>query len=398
MTIAKFAALALLASTPAGAQQRGVTIGAVLPLSGAEGRAGAMIRDGYLLAIELKMREGGLSLAGDRLPVQLVIRDDKSDPAQSAKEAESLAGSVDLMLGGFGVAQTGPESAVALRAKIPYVAVEGSPSPEMLHNPYFFSVLAPLEELAKTTMRWLDEERKAGQLPAEIRLALLWEDSDHGRDYRRAVRDIAENGAFRMVLDRSFPIGARDHKAQIEMVRAAKADVLLVDAHYEDFVALHREYTAAGLCHEVLSYGVGGAEPSAFKDLPAHSLDYLVSTVWWNRQMQGPSQKFVREFEARFHREPDWPEALGFEAARALMAAVEKAGSKDRERVRRALGELRMESILPGGYLRFPDEFGRQAHYRDIIMQNQPDGTSPIVSPLISAQAKAVVPNPRCRK
>jgi hypothetical protein len=75
-------------------------------------------------------------------------------------------------------------------------------------------------------------------------------------------------------------------------------------------------------------------------------------------------ERFAREFEARFHRAPEWQDALGFEAARALLAAIEKAGTNDREAVRQALGDLRMESLLPGGYLRFPKEYGQQARYR----------------------------------
>ena len=78
---------------------------------------------------------------------------------------------------------------------------------------------------------------------------------------------------------------------------------------------------------------------------------------------------------------------------RALMTAVQKAGSADREKVRAQLASLQMESIVPGGWLRFQDH---QAHYPFVVQQNQPDGTSPIVYPRELAEMPGVAPNPRC--
>jgi branched-chain amino acid transport system substrate-binding protein len=89
----------------------------------------------------------------------------------------------------------------------------------------------------------------------------------------------------------------------------------------------------------------------------------VVSAVWWDPQVgtNGLAKSFVEAFKAGYGRVPEWYEALAYESARALFAAVEKAGSLDRERVRDSLAALKMESILPGGYLAFPEEYGYQA-------------------------------------
>ena len=64
--------------------------------------------------------------------------------------------------------------------------------------------------------------------------------------------------------------------------------------------------------------------------------------------------------------------------------------------MREALAALKMESIVPGGYLTFPQEYGQQAHYLFVVQQNQPDGTSPIVYPKIAAVQDGIPADPRC--
>ena len=60
------------------------------------------------------------------------------------------------------------------------------------------------------------------------------------------------------------------------------------------------------------------------------------------------------------------------------------------------LASLQVDSILPGGKLRFGAEHGQQAHYPFVVQQNQPDGTSPIVWPREVASSPGIAPNPAC--
>jgi branched-chain amino acid transport system substrate-binding protein len=82
---------------------------------------------------------------------------------------------------------------------------------------------------------------------------------------------------------------------------------------------------------------------------------------------------------------------------RAVLAGVEAAGSVDREKVRAALASLKMETILASGTLNFPADYGQQAHYSFLVLQNQPDGSSPIVYPDYLATASGQ-PDPRCAR
>jgi len=66
--------------------------------------------------------------------------------------------------------------------------------------------------------------------------------------------------------------------------------------------------------------------------------------------------------------------------------------------VKQKLAALKIPSLLPGGELTFPAEFGQQTHAPFVVQQNLPDGTAPIVAPPDSATGKGTAPNPNCAK
>jgi len=401
--------LVLCAAAASPAEERArteIVIGASLPLTGAEAKAGARVRDGYELALAEAMKNGGLMVGGHRLRLRLQIVDDGSDRQRAADLAADLVEKqgVDFLLGSFSTPIIESQSAAAEKLKVPYVTSSGSATSLYQRGfRYLFSVSAPIQQLANALMRWVDDEQRAGKLPRPVRVAVAWENNAHGKDVRTAVTNYvngtpARRAAFELVFDGPFELNTKDFKPLLSSIRAANADVLLVDAHLQEYIAMQKQYLAMGMCHKVISYGARGPEKEAHEALPDGGTDYVVSAVWWDSQVgtNGLGKSFVEAFTARYSRLPEWYEALAYEAARALFTAIEKAGSVDRERVRDSLAALKMESILPGGYLAFPEEYGYQARYLFVVQQNMPDGSSPIIYPKIAQAQEGVAPNPRC--
>jgi branched-chain amino acid transport system substrate-binding protein len=257
--------------------------------------------------------------------------------------------------------------------------------------------------LADAEMKWIDEQQKAGKLPKPAKIALLWENTAHGKDFRKGVSDFAaqSNGAYEVVVDESFELNGKDYSALLSKVKAAGADLFLADAHLQDYITLHRQYLNAGLCHKVVSYGARGSEQAAVEALGHENVDYVVSGVWWNAQLAATNplaKKFVELFKARYGgRTPEWFQALGYETARALFTAIQQAGSLDHEAVRAKLAALKIDSLLPGGTLDFPADSGGQSQVPFVVQQNLPDAGSPIIFPKNIATAAGVAPNPHCK-
>jgi branched-chain amino acid transport system substrate-binding protein len=153
------------------------------------------------------------------------------------------------------------------------------------------------------------------------------------------------------------------------------------------------------MCNQILTYGARGSESDAREALGQKGVSYILSAVWWNKQLgdEGLNREFIEAFKARYGSDPEWYQATSYEAARALLTAIAKAGSVDKQKVRDELARLSIDSILPGGTLSFPADKGGQADYRFVVQQNLPDGTSPIIYPADVATGPGVAPNPSCQ-
>ncbi len=366
------------ASTASNAIPDKIVIGSTLPLTGTESKAGGKQRQGYELAIDLANRAGGVDIGGKKVPVELKLLDDTTDQAKAVNLAQRLItqDKVNFFLGTYSTPLVEAQSTVAEQSQIPYV--NGGGAATSIYSKgykWIFGTLAPVENLATTEMGWIDQEQSAGKLHKPARVALVWENTSHGKDFRTGVQDFvkAHPGKYQIVVDESFELDGKDFSALLSKVRSAKADLL--------------------------TYGARGSEVDARTALGAAGVNYILSAVWWNKQLgnQGFNKAFVDAFKAKYGTDPEWYQATSYEAARALLAAISKAGSVDKQKVRDALANLKMDSILPGGTLSFPAASGGQASYPFVVQQNLPDGTSPIIFPADVATGQGVAPNPTCK-
>lgn len=384
-----------------------LVIGATLPLTGSEARIGGFFKEGYQLAFAELQQRGGLAIGDKKVPAELILLDDTSTQATAVSLADRLINSdeVDFLLGTYGTNVVEAQSTVAEQNRVPYVTGGGAASAIYKRGyKWIFGSLAPVELLGTTLMTWIDEQQAAGKLPRPARIALVWENTSHGKDFRKGVSDYAarSGGAFQVVLDESFELNGKDFSPLLGKVKSVGADLFLADAHLPDYITMHRQYVAAGLCHKVLSYGARGSEKAAIDALGQENVTHVLSGVWWNAQLadKNPASKHFAELYRARHgdKKPEWFQALAYETARALFTAIEKAGSTDREKVREALASMKIPSLLPGGTLEFPAATGQQVHNPFVLQQNTPDGKSPIIYPKEIAAAAGTAPNPRCPK
>ena len=383
-----------------------IKIGATLPLTGAEARTGGFYKEGYEYAFEQQNKKGGVKVGDKTMKVELELLDDTSTQSTAVNLADRLINSdkVNFLLGTYATNLVEAQSAAAEQNQMLYVNGGGAASAIYKRGyKWVFGLLAPVELLAESMMKWIDQEQKAGKLPRPAKIALLWENTSHGKDFRKGVSDFAKKsgGSYEVAVDESFELNGKDFSALLGKVKAANVDLFLSDAHLPDFTTMQRQYVTSGMCHKVLSYGARGSEKQAADALGKKNVEYILSAVWWSPllgQKNEIAKEFVAGFKAKYGREPEWYQALGFETARALFTAIEQAGSLDKTKVREKLVVMKIPSLLPGGQLDFPAEFGQQSHAPFVVQQNQPDGSAPIIAPADAATGKGVAPNPNCGK
>lgn len=379
-----------------------IVLGATLPLTGKEARAGLMFRNGYTLAVDEINAAGGVHVrsAGRKLPIRLEILDDKSESTTAVQMAEHLVTvtGVHALLSTYETKLVLAQSVVPERQQIPYVTGGGAAS-EIFKRDFrwVFGLLSSVEAMAGTFADWLAAEQDAGRLPRPLTIALSWENTAHGQDFRNGMQQRVEAAPDRLtlVMNEAFELNTKDFTPLMLKLRAANADVFLSDTHYPDFVLQHKTYLQMGLRHAVVSYGPRGAESTARETFGA-GVDYLVSGQWWSPELPYPQSKaFVDAYRAKYGDVGGYYPGLAYESLKTMAAAIEAAGSLDREAVRDALERMdRDGAILPGGRVYFPKHTGYQIDNPSVLVQNMPDGSLSIIYPPDATTGDAVVPIP----
>src|SRR6266851_1637218 len=287
------AGLLAVAAFPAAGRAADATIkiGAVLPVTGKESKIGGAYKQATEFAVKEVNDAGGVAVGGKPMKIELTLLDDTSDAAKSAQLVEQLITQekVHAVIGGYG------------------------------------SHLV----LAQTQMEFLASQVASGKLKKPLKIALLTENTEHGKDYAQGVHDYlkAHPSDFSIAIEESFELNAPDFKPLLTRVAAAKADLFMADAHLEDYISMQRTYTQMGLYYQMLTYGARGADAAGRKAL-GPATDYIFASGWWSDLLPYPQVKaFNAKWKAATGSDPQWYHACAYDTVRALIAALSNAGS-----------------------------------------------------------------------
>jgi branched-chain amino acid transport system substrate-binding protein len=378
-----------------------ILIGVVMPITGREAKPGQYQKEGIELAIKKINDSGGVFVKdkGKKIPLKEIFYDDGSEQAKSASLAERAMSSdnVTAVLGGYSTALGEAESVMPDRYQTPWITTGAAATTIFNHGyQYCFGTLSPIPLLGSTTAEFLGSLVDDGKLSKGLKLALAVENTDHGVDYANGIQDWIKRhpGYFEVVFNEKFELGSPDFSGLLQKIRVANADVLLADAHLQDYIVMHRQYLQSGMHHQLVSYGARGPEADARKAL-GEGTDYIFAGIWWSSKLPYKQvQEFIADYKQFTGRDPDsWYAAPAYDAVRLLVAAIEQAGSSNRTAVRDALRKVELkDSLLPGGALKFGPT--GQVGTPFVVVQNKPDNKVDIVFPKDAATGAAVAPRP----
>src|SRR5687768_7918253 len=147
-------------------------IGAVVPLTGRYAALGAQVKTGYEIAVQHINADGGVTVGGKKLKIELTMLDDESDPTKTVARLETLASQgVVAYLGGAGSDLHGAAASIADKNKIPYLGVAFAF--HGIHQQglrYLFSPFPKSPDLTRETFVFLDAMIPAAQRPRKMAL------------------------------------------------------------------------------------------------------------------------------------------------------------------------------------------------------------------------------------
>ena len=330
---------------PAAVAAQTIKVGAVVPLTGRYAAPGAQVRTGYELAIEDVNRAGGVTVGGAKMPVELVILDDESDATKTVARYESLATQgVVAYLGTFGSDLHAAAASAAEKNKIPYLGVAFALN--KIHQQgfrYLFSPFWKSPDIGQQLGPMLTSI-PAAERPKKV--ALFLEKTDWGREMAAAWVETGKFAGYEVVAQGEYAPGAKDYSDLILKAKTAQADAVFALPTPPDGMAIVKQM------HE-LDFNPKLALMIRAPDAPVWSKnlgkdgDYVVFAPGWHHAFKYPG---VTELNAahvkKIGRPSDPITGPAYACVQILTAALTKAGTLDREKVRDAIAATDMMTVV----------------------------------------------------
>ena len=347
-----------------------IRIGLTLGLSGKYAALTAMQRRAYVLWQHDLNAKGGL--LGRK--VELVIRDDESDPAKAAALYKEMIDSnrVELIFGPYSSAITLEVAPVVEKAGYPMLT-PGAAADRIWRQGYryIFGVSPPA---SKYTLGMLDLAASHGLRS----IGIVHTDDAFATGAAKSAREWSERLGLKVLGFEGFKQGARDLGRHAARMAESKPDLVMMVGHFVESVDMRRALKSAGWYPKAYFATVGPVLPGYKDRLGADADLTMMNAPWDPRVSYSGSQAFDARFRA-FHNgiAPSYQAAFAYAAGQILEAAVISAGGTDREPVRNAIAALETETIV--GVFKV-DESGVQTKQIPLTLQWQ-SGEKQIVWP-----------------
>jgi branched-chain amino acid transport system substrate-binding protein len=362
-----------------------ILIGAARPLSGPlaffEANAFGPI---YKMWVKEVNAKGGIYVKeyGKRLPIEMLVYDDKSDMGTMTRLLEKLIlrDKVDFLLPPASTAFLFASGAIANRYKHILIGAEGGLSTvsakdakvNLKDMPYFFGILNFAEHYQIPALTDIYEE--IGVKTASI----IFIEDLHGIEYSEAaVKEFGKRG-IKIMMKKSTPPGIKDATPLLKEAQQIDADALCVFAYPDENFLITGQLMQIGYNPRALLFGPGGNFAVYKKIFGPAVLEGVMGEGAWNTKSTPESLDFHKKYIADYPPETLdwWGHNIYYTGLQMLEQAIEKAGTLDQEKIRDVLATQKFDTIM--GKAWFEDQLLAKDVYTGQIGQWQ-DGIFEVI-------------------
>ncbi|HEX6683887.1 MAG TPA: ABC transporter substrate-binding protein [Candidatus Limnocylindrales bacterium] len=329
-------------------EQGPIRIGQIVSLTGNYQPLGSENKKSVELAVEQINAKGGV--LGRKL--ELIVKDDKSQPDQSVLAFNELADA------GVAAVIGSPFSNSALatiprvdREKIPYVSL--TPADEQVNpvHPYVFAVPAISGTYAERLLQYL-------QATGMTKVAVAYDTkSSYATAGFQGMQAKAAQYGVTLAPPEEFQTTTTEFSAVFTRVKSSGAQALAVWATGAPAVALTKQYASAGAGIPLVLTGAQASklflDPAgpAAEGVTVLSSVGVVGSALPNGPLKTAVDELTTTFQSKFGYPPPQFAQDGYSGMKLAIAAIEKAGAADREKIREALEGLTL--VTPNGVYKY---------------------------------------------
>lgn len=318
-----------------------IKIGCAAPLTGDQAQLGVDTCQAVRLALD-QANEKGDVLSGYRLEV--LSLDDQHNPAQAVNVAKKFVADRDVLavVGHFNSSCTKPASAVYHEARLVNITA-ASTNPELSRQGFdTFFRLAATDDVQGPK----GADYAANKLGAK-RIFVI----DDKTTYGKGLADEFEKEARRLGLEilghEGITQGDKDFTPLLTKIKPLMPDLIYFGGIYPEGALLLRQARSLGI-NSAFMGGDGLATPIFIQLASPTIAEGTYATMVGGDMKKIPgAQPFIKDYESRYGKVGQWS-AYGYDSANILLAAIHKAGKKDREAVLQAMREIPSFSGVTG--------------------------------------------------
>ena len=369
-----------------------IEFGASIPLTGKYGALGAMVKPGYEIAVADINAQGGVYVAeyGKKIPIRLTIYDDESDPTKAVSKLESLYAeqNVVVYLGGAGSDMHAAAAAVAEKNKVPYLGIAFALySIHQQGYRYLFSPFPKSPAQARDVFEILNASIPEGERPTKV--AIFQETTDWGIELGNLWKENAPKYGYQVVVYETYTPRTEDMSAMILKAKEAGAETLLTVPAPPDGITMVKQMVELGWTPK-FALMIRAPENVTWAETLGKNGDYFTIFPGWHHAENFPGvAELNAKYQAQFGRPADLLTGPAYACVQIAAAAIEKAGTLDREAIRDAIAATNMTTVV--GPVTFNTDGTGNVLNPLIQWQN---GKQELVWPPEHASAKLVYPAP----
>ncbi|HEX8702311.1 MAG TPA: ABC transporter substrate-binding protein [Myxococcaceae bacterium] len=319
--------------SPAPAQRGPILIGTVGSLTGPEASFGTPVRDGIQFAVEQVNAAGGVK--GRKVELRTYDSQGRLEDSVSAAQRLVNKDRVLLILGEVSSSASLAIADVAQAAGVPMVTPSATHPDVTRKGDYIFRTCFIDPFQGQAMARFARESLKLE------RVSIL---QDGRNAYSLGLSQAFQQAFTRLdgtiVSIEGYSKGDTDFRAPLLAVKKMKPQALYVPGFYGEVGIIARQAREVGLQLPIL--GGDGWESERLLQLAGNALEGSYYSTHYAVDNPSPElQRFVTAYQARYGHAPDVSAALGYDAARVALAAMERAESLTGPAIRDALAKTK---------------------------------------------------------
>jgi branched-chain amino acid transport system substrate-binding protein len=325
-----------------------IRIGINAEITGSKPTVGDSCRKAAELLAAQVNAAGGIKVGDKKYPITLYIEDNEDKPESAAAVAKKLI-SQDNVLAILGPNASGnaiPAARICEDAKVIMIS-PWSTNPKTTENLKYVFRACFLDDFQGEVMAKFARDNMKAKAAAVL--------YDMASEYNKGIAEFFKKSFEKMggqvVAFESYTKDDKDFSSQLTKIKAANPDVLFLPNYYNEVPLQAQQARRLGITAPLIGSDSWGS--SELLTLGGKDLEGAFFSSHYAPDMATPeAQKFIKDYEAKYGKKPDDVAALTYDSGQLLLAAITKANSLDRQKVRDALATIsKFEGVT--GTMRF---------------------------------------------